>query len=90
MPSSGASEDSYSVLIYIKLNLKKNFKKCLELELAVDKSICSSCGGPRFGSQHPHSGSQLSATSVPGALTSWALHAYGVHTNKEAHINKNK
>jgi hypothetical protein len=35
--------------------------------LVVKNTVCSS-RGPRFNSQHPHSGSQLLMTPVPGDL----------------------
>ena len=36
---------------------------------SVIRSICCSCGGPGFGSQHPHGSLQISETPVPGDLT---------------------
>jgi hypothetical protein len=39
MPSSGASEDNYSVLMYNKINLKKKKKKKMLRESLREKSL---------------------------------------------------
>jgi hypothetical protein len=55
--------------------------------LAV-KRTCYSCRGPWFGSQHPHSSSQLSTTQEQALISSdlcgqRALHVVGRHTYRE-------
>jgi hypothetical protein len=63
MPSSGVSEDSYSVFTYNKkINQKKKKKKkkgAGEMAQWVRAPDCSS-EGPEFKSQQPHGGSQPS------------------------------
>lgn len=59
----------YSEILPQKCQHKKKSNVFKRDNSTVDKSSSSSCRGPKFGSQHPHSDSQPSVTLVSGTVT---------------------
>jgi hypothetical protein len=87
MPSSGTSEDSYSVLMYNnnKFFLKMPLTMSLKRRLRVVKSSGSS-RGLRFDSQRSHGNSNPSAVQSGRELSSvGTVHSWYMQTNTHTH-----